>query len=144
MRKIYYSALAALALLPYSMSAQKNIYSNGSVTFRFDNSKNQDRPIGTAYIILDRFDLTGAGIIKEKYYVIDNEISLQNLPVGKYYADVFIKGFYKQYFSKVIKVTNKEKTYTFKLSEVGFYNPRTVAMPKESNDYSKTSVVLMK
>lgn len=144
MRKFYYPALAALTLIPYSMSAQKNIYLKGSVTFVVDNSKNNNKSIDTAYIILDKFDLTGAGVVKEKYCVINNKITLQNLAIGKYYADIFIKGIYKQYFSRIIRVTKKGRTYTFKLSEIGFYDARHVLIPQESNDYSKTSVVFMK
>ena len=144
MRKFYYPALAALTLMPYSMSAQNNVYTKGLVTFRLDNSENNNKSVDAAFIILDRFDLTGAGVVKEKYDVTDNKISLENLPVGKYYADIFVKGFYNQHFSRIINVTKKGKTYTFKLSEIGFYEAGNAFIPKESNDYSKTSITLMK
>ena len=144
MRKFYYPALAALTLMPHSMSAQNNVYTKGLVTFRLDNSENNNKSVDAAFIILDRFDLTGAGVVKEKYDVTDNKISLENLPAGKYYADIFVKGFYNQHFSRIINVTKKGKTYTFKLSEIGFYEAGNAFIPKESNDYSKTSITLMK
>jgi len=144
MRKFYYPALSVLSLIPFSMNAQKKIHTNGSVTFRLDNSKNNNTPIDSAYIILDRFDLTGAGVVKEKYHVSSNKILLENLPVGKYYADIFIRRFYNQHFSRIINVTKKGKTYTFELSEIGFYEAGDVVIPEESNDFSKTSITLMK
>jgi hypothetical protein len=144
MRKFYYSVIAAFALLPNGINAQKKFDTKGSVTFRLDNSRNNNNPVDTAYIILDRSDLTGAGIVKSKYEVIGNKILFRNLSVGKYYADIFIQGFYKQHFCRMIKVRKKGKTYTFKLPEVDLYNSDTVVIPKESDDYSKTSVVFMK
>jgi len=144
MKKFCYSIIAAFAFLPNGMNAQKSFDTKGSVTFKLNNSRNNNQPVDTAYIILDRSDLTGAGIVKAKYEVIDNKISFQNLPVGKYYADIFTKGFFEEHFYRMIKVRKKGKTYTFKLSEVGLYNSGSVVIPKESNDYSKTSIVLMK
>jgi hypothetical protein len=44
----------------------------------------------------------------------------------------------------VIKITRKGKLYTFKMEETGFYTPQEVVIPKESNDFSKTSVVYMR
>jgi len=144
MRKFYYPAVVTLTLMAYSVGAQQDVYTKGSVTFRLDNSKNDNKPIDAVYIILDRFDLTGAGVVKDKYETINNKISIQNLPTGKYYADIFIKGFYNQHFSRIIDVTKKGKTYTFKIAEIGFYEKGDAVIPKESNDYSKTSVVFMK
>jgi hypothetical protein len=144
MRKFYYSAISALTLIPYNMSAQSTSSVNGSVIIKLNNSENNNKPVDSAYIILDRFDLTGAGVVREKYFLIDNNILLENLPVGKYYADIYINGLYSEHFSRIIKVTPKGKIYAFKLSEVGFYNANTSLIPKESDDYSRTSVVFMK
>ena len=144
MRQIYYSVIAILFILPFKLNAQNNILKKGSVIFKLDNSRNENEPVETAWVILDKYDLTGAGFIKQKFDVTDNKIALENLPVGKYYADIYVKGFYGEHFSCIIKVTKKEKIYAFKLSEVGFYNANTSLIPTESDDYSRTSVVFMK
>jgi len=144
MRKLYYSIVLLLSFLVCNVNAQTPISRTGSVTFKLDNSKNDNKPVETAYIILDKYDLTGAGFIKEKFYVSNNIILLENLPLGKYYADIYTQGYYKKHFVKIIKVTKKGRSYAFKLEETGFYNPYTVVIPKESNDYSKSSVVFMK
>lgn len=144
MRKFYSFIITALVFLAFEAKAQNNTHVKGSVTVKLDNSKNENQVIESAYIILDKYDLTGAGVVKEKFDVAGNKISLDNLPVGKYYADIYIKGSYKQHFSKVIKVTKKGKLYTFKMEETEFYNPGEGVIPGESNDFSKTSVVRMK
>ena len=63
---------------------------------------------------------------------------------GKYFADVYIKGIYNQHFSKVITIKEKKNTYTFKLSKADPFLKEDVIIPNESNDFSKTSVALMK
>jgi len=120
------------------------VKNKGYVIFTLDNSINGNKPVEAAYVILDKYNRTGAGYVSQKFQVNDNKIILTDLPEGKYYADIFIQGFYKQHFCRMIKVRKKGKTYTFKLPEVDLYNPDTVVIPKESDDYSKTSVVFMK
>ena len=97
-----------------------------------------------AYIVLDRYDLTAAGYVIDKFEVSNNKVVLADLPTGKYYADIYTKGIYKQHFTKVITVSKKGKSYAFKLEEAEMYTPETVIIPSESNDFSQTSVVLMK
>ena len=112
--------------------------------FTLDNSINGNKPVEAAYIILDKYNRTGAGYVSQKFQVNDNKIIITDLPEGKYYADIFTKGFYKQYFSKVIYVSKKGSNYSFKMEEVRTFTPRKTVMPKESTDFAKTSVVKMK
>jgi len=144
MKKFYFSAIAVLLLLSVNTQAQNKTDLKGSVTISLDNSKNGNQPVETAYIILDKYDLTGAGYVKEKYDVANNRIIITDLPAGKYYADIYTKGIYQQHFARVIDVTKKGRSYTFKLDEIETYTPDTVVIPGESNDFSKTSIVLMK
>lgn len=144
MKKLYFIALASLCLFCNNISAQKKMPANGSVTICLNNAENNNRQIDTAYIIFDRCDLTGAGIVLDKYDVSNNTIVIDQLPEGKYFADVYIKGIYNQHFSKVITIKEKKNTYTFKLSKADPFLKEDVIIPDESNDFSKTSVALMK
>lgn len=117
---------------------------NGSVTICLNNAENDNRQIDTAYIIFDKCDLTAAGIVLDKYDVSNNTIVIDQLPEGKYFADIYIKGIYNQHFSKVITIKEKKNTYTFKLSKADPFSKEDVIIPDESNDFSKTSVALMK
>lgn len=144
MKKFYSSVVAILLLFSFNATAQNKDAEKGSVIFKLDNSKNENKPVEAAYIILDKYDLTGAGVVKQVFEVGHNKIVLQNIPVGKYYADIYTKGAFKQHFNGVIKITGKAKSYTFKLEAVSFYESNAVSIPEESDDYFKNSVVLMK
>ena len=76
--------------------------------------------------------------------MVDNKIIISDLPEGKYYADIYIKGMYKQYFKKVINVTKKGNTYTFQMDVMDTYIPKKANIPSESNDFSRTGVAQMK
>jgi len=152
MKKFYFLLLIAiLFIFPFNSFAKRNRSSNtdvqehkGFVVLKLDNSKNGGQPIDAAYIILDKYNLTGAGYVSKKVGVTNNQIALKDLPEGKYYADIYTKGIFKQHFSKVIYVSKKGSTYTFKLEETDTYIPNKAYIPSESNDFSKTSVTLMK
>jgi hypothetical protein len=66
------------------------------------------------------------------------------IPEGKYYADIYIKGMYKQHFNKVITIAKKGNSYTFKMDVMDTYIPKKVNMPSESDDFSRTAVAQMK
>jgi hypothetical protein len=143
--------ISILFLFPFNSFAKRNRtvkadaqQRKGFVVLKLDNSKNGGQPINAAYIILDKYDLTGAGYVSKKVEVTNNQITLTDLPEGKYYADIYTKGIYKQHFSKVIYVSKKGSTYTFKLEETETYIPTKAVIPSESNDFSKTSVTKMK
>ena len=148
--KLYTSILIILFLFPVTIFARpgrtdKNIAQpKGFVVFSLDNSKNGNKPVEAAYVILDKYNRTGAGYVSQKFQVNDNKILISDLPEGKYYVDIFTKGFYKQYFSKVIYVSKKGSSYTFKLEEVRTFIPRKTVMPAESTNFAKTSVVKMR
>jgi hypothetical protein len=63
------------------------------VIFTLDNSINGNKPVEAAYVILDKYNRTGAGYVSQKFQVNDNKIIITDLPEGKYYADIFTKDF---------------------------------------------------
>lgn len=144
MKKLYFIALIFFCLVCSNLFAQKNLPVAGSVVISLNNSVNENKNVDSAYIILDKCNLTAAGIVLKKYDVTNNSIIIDDLPEGKYYADVFVKGIYMQHFTKVITVKAKPASYSFKLSKAEPYTPNEVFIPAESNDFSRTSVVLMK
>ncbi|MBG9377824.1 hypothetical protein I5907_16410 [Panacibacter sp. DH6] len=134
----------AIAFAKGKRSSKITEQTKGSVVFLLDNSKNNDQSVEAAYIILDKYNRTGAGYVSQKFAVEDNRIVIGDLPEGKYYVDIFTKGSFKQHFSKVIHVTKKGKQYKFVLEEVDFFVPTKARIPKESADFTKTSIVKMR
>ena len=88
---------------------RKNNTDSVRVTLRFNNNVNKNLPLDSVYVILDRWDLSGAGMIKKMYQPKDNVIVLDKVPRGKYYIDVFCLGIYQQTFSEISWVYNKRK-----------------------------------
>jgi hypothetical protein len=51
---------------------------NGFVVLKLDNSINDGKSINAAYIVLDKYDLTYAGFINQKFDVVDNKIMISD------------------------------------------------------------------
>ena len=90
MVKLYTGIITLLFLFPAITFAKpgrsdKNIaQSKGFVVFSLDNSKNGNKPVEAAYVILDKYNRTGAGYVSQKFQVNDNKILIADLPEGKY------------------------------------------------------------
>jgi hypothetical protein len=150
MRKFYATLFTILSIFPLTgfgkpgHDDKKRDERKGFVKFNLDNAKNDNRPVEAAYVILDKYNLTGAGYINQRFEVTGNKIEIYDLPEGKYYADIYTAGLYRQHFSKVIYVSKKGSVYTFKIEETRLYVPNQAIIPAESNDLSKTTIVRMK
>jgi len=123
---------------------KKNNTDSVRVTLRFNNNVNNNLPLDSVYVILDRWDLSGAGMIKKMYQPKDNVIVLDNVPRGKYYIDVFCLGIYQQTFSEVSWVYNKRKnrnTFNFRMKESEVYSDSTVRIPPQRIDWMKLTVL---
>ena len=114
------------------------------VTLRFNNHVNNNLPLDSVYVILDRWDLSGAGMVKKMYQPKDNVIVLDKVPRGKYYIDVFCLGIYQQTFSEVSWVYNNRKngnTFSFRMKESEVYSDSTVRIPPQRIDWMKLTVL---
>ena len=123
---------------------RKNNTDSVSVTLRFNNNVNKNLPLDSVYVILDRWDLSGAGMIKKMYQPKDNVIVLDKVPRGKYYIDVFCLGIYQQTFSEVSWVYNNRKnrnTFNFRMKESEVYSDSTVRIPPQRIDWMKLTVL---
>jgi hypothetical protein len=116
-----------------------------SYSLHIDNSVNKNNTVDSVLIILDKFDHTGAGVVRKVFYPnADNQIIIEELPAGKYYAEIYVLGIYKKHFSSIIdtekKIKKNKKKETFRLDYTDVYFPGCVIMPAEdvrSFTYSK-------
>ncbi len=106
-----------------------------SYTFNIDNTINKNTIVDSVYIVLDKFDRSGAGIVKKVFYPdINNHIVIEDLPPGRYFAEVYVLGLYKKHFSSVIravKSSNKNKA-KLKLDYTDVYVKDNVYIPEEN------------
>ena len=98
MKTILILLLYTMWLIPGQVSAQKSSPDSLSVTIFL---KNRNVIVDSVFIIFDRFDLTGAGVVKKVYYPSDNKIVIDKVPKGKYYVDVHCIGVDYQNDTKV-------------------------------------------
>ena len=90
-----------------------------AIIITLNNNSNHNKPVDSVYIILDRYDRTGAGIVKQVFYPINNKISF-SIPKGKYYVDIFCLGLHdKEHFGKIINAKSNKGS---KLALLGWHS----------------------
>ncbi|MEP7279292.1 MAG: hypothetical protein ABI813_11660 [Bacteroidota bacterium] len=103
-------------------------------TFHIDNTINKNNAVDSVWIILDKFDHSGAGIVRKVFYPdANNQVVIEDLPAGKYYADIYVLGLYKKHFSTIIyseKTARKNKA-TLRLDYKDVYVPGNAVIPAE-------------
>jgi hypothetical protein len=73
----------------------------------------RNAPVDSVYIFFDRYNHTGAGIIKKVFYPKNYKVVIPSVPPGKYYIGMFCLGTHMQYFSEVTFV-NKRRSNKLK------------------------------
>ena len=77
-------------------------------TFHIDNTVNKNNTVDSVLVILDKFDHSGAGIVTKVFYPgANNQIVIEGLPAGKYYAEIYVLGFYKNIFLPSLTPSNQ-------------------------------------
>ncbi len=103
--------------------------------FHFDNTVNKNNSVDSVLVILDKYDHSGAGIVRKVFHPgADNQIVIEDLPAGKYYADIYVLGMYKQHFSTVIYTAKsvKKNKIDLALDYTDAYVPGNTGMPAEN------------
>ena len=97
-------------------SAITNKAAGFNYTFHIDNTVNKNNTVDSVLVVLDKFDHSGAGIVTKMFYPgANNQIVIENLPAGRYYAEVYVMGFYKKHFSSIINTVKSTKKNKVKL-----------------------------
>jgi hypothetical protein len=104
-------------------------------TFSIDNTVNKNTAVDSVLVILDKFDRSGAGIVRKVFYPdANNQVVIEDLPAGKYYAEIYVLGLYKKHFSTIIyteKATKKNKV-SLQLDYKDVYTPGSANIPAEN------------
>ena len=105
--------------------AQKKKHTDSvDVTINFRKRFTKNAPVDSVYIFFDRYNHTGAGIIRQVYYPKDNKVIVLDVPPGKYYIGMLCLGTHLQYFSEVTFVNNRRSNkLRFKLNRSETYVP---------------------
>ncbi|HEX4852344.1 MAG TPA: hypothetical protein VFV08_16120 [Puia sp.] len=114
------------------------------VTIKLDNAarhKSNKSAIDSVYLVFDKYDRSGAGIVKKFFYPNDNLVTL-TIPTGKYYVNIVCIGSYNHSnFDCILNATSKKgKTVSVKLEEPALFTPGMVDLPQEKIDLSNLLV----
>ncbi len=107
------------------------------VVIELNNELNKKAPIDSVIVIFDRYNLTGAGTIKNVYYPVNNKVVIEKVPEGKFYITVICLGIYKDSFTEISYVYEKRRnknSFNFRLKNAEAYDPADVSIPSEKID----------
>jgi hypothetical protein len=138
-------------ILPALITATFHCYGNGelpvkdsgTVVITLQNASDKLSKIDSVFVIFDRFDLRGAGVVKKVFYPdIENKIRV-NLPKGKYYISIYCLGIYnKESFDRTISAkSSKERNIFLRLQASALYKQGLAKIPGEHFDPSHLAIL---
>jgi len=75
--------LTLLLVIFLNLPAQKRHKDSVSLTIHLNNKANDQAQVDSVYLIFDRYDLSGAGLVKKVYHPVNNTIRVEELTKGK-------------------------------------------------------------
>ena len=115
---------------------------SGTITISLQNASDKLSKIDSVFIIFDRYDLRGAGVIKQVFYPdIDNRIKII-LPKGKYYVNIYCLGIYnKVAFGRIVSAKpNKIHKIFLRLQQSALFQLGLAHMPEYPFDPSHLAI----
>lgn len=114
------------------------------VIIKLDNAthhKSKKSLIDSVYLIFDKYDRSGAGVVRQVFYPNDNLVTL-TVPKGKYYVNIICIGTYnRSNFDCILNArSNKEKTLSIKVKDPSLFTPGLIDLPEEKIDLSNLLV----
>ncbi len=118
----------------------------GQAEFNFFENHFRITKKDSVLVIYDRYDRSGAGIIRKVFYPGKSQsILISDIPSGKYFVTIQCLGKHHDRFEKIIKIkTDKTACVSVKLSDFEEFSKDRVIIPSDHVDFSKLSIVKMK
>jgi predicted transcriptional regulator len=138
-------------ILPFLVLAFCQCYANedftskdsGSVTITLQNAADKLSKIDSVFVIFDRYDLRGAGVIRKVFYPdTENQIHV-SLPKGKYYINIYCLGIYnKESFDRIVSTRpRKNHRILLRLQESALYQQGLARIPADHFDPSHLAIL---
>lgn len=139
---------AALVLLTgwllssISLHAQRRLPTDSvDVTIRLTHTASTPYT-DSVLVIFDRYDHSGAGIIKKVYHPVNNEIVIPKVPPARYYIEVSCLGPQREQFNELTFVNNRRSNvFTYRVKRPGTFTPGLATIPVEPVDFSKLRIL---
>jgi hypothetical protein len=123
-----------------------NLAIAGAARFQFKNLIAGMEEKDSILIIFDRYDHTGAGVIRQVFTAnSDESLTIDAVPPGKYYVTIQCVGLHRDQVEKVITIrSNRSENLRIKLSESAAFSKNDVVIPAFHPDPANFSVVRLK
>ena len=116
---------------------------SSTVTITLQNVSDKLSKIDSVFLIFDRYDLRGAGVIKKVFYPdLENKIHI-SLPKGKYYINIYCLGIYnKVCFARIVSArSNKNYKIFLRLQQSALYQLGLARIPADHFDPSHLAIL---
>jgi len=116
---------------------------SGTIVISLQNASDKLSKIDSVFVVFDRYDLRGAGVIKKVFYPdIENKIRI-NLPKGKYYISIYCLGIYnKESFDRIVSAkSNKDRNIHLRLQASALYQQGLARIPGEHFDPAHLAIL---
>ena len=116
---------------------------SGTVIIKLQNASDKLSKIDSVFVIFDRYDLSGAGVVKKVFYPdMDNQIQV-NLPKGKYYLNIYCLGIYnKEGFDRIVSTKpHKNRKIFLRLQQSALFQLGLARLPVDHFDPSHLAIL---
>jgi hypothetical protein len=143
MKKLY-SLVVLMALLGSAspvIAQKKHKPDSVDVVIKFNRPFLSTRSVDSVLIFFDRFNHTGAGVVRQVFHPQNNQLTIHKVPEGRYFVGVLCMGMYQHYFYD-IQFFNKKRDneLRFKLPHSDAYMPGYVYIPVTSINLRKLCI----
>jgi hypothetical protein len=119
---------------------------SGTAHFQFKNLIAGMEEKDSMLITFDRYDHTGAGIIRQVFAANNDEcLTIEAIPPGKYYVTIQCIGLHRDQVEKIITIrSNRSENLHINLSESAAFSKNDVVIPAFHPDPASFAVVRYK
>lgn len=137
---IVLTLLVSLLTAKTANAQRKRLPDSVNVLIRLHPRNPSNPRVDSVLVIFDRFDHTGAGIVKNIYYPTNNQFTIPKVPEGKYYITIFCLGFYNDTFTDLMYISKRHSNnLKYKLRRTEQFIPGTF-LPDMTIDFTRLAI----
>lgn len=93
-------------------------------------------------VVFDRYDHSGAGIIKKVFYPTNNQIVIVKVPPARYYIEISCLNNHREKFTELTYVNYRHpNVFTYRVRKSDTFTPGLAIIPVEPVDFSKLTIL---
>ncbi|WP_207513297.1 hypothetical protein [Longitalea luteola] len=141
---IVLTLLLSLLTARTANAQRKRLPDSVNVLIRLHPRNPSSPRVDSVLVIFDRFDHTGAGIVRNIYYPTNNQFTIPKVPEGKYYITIYCLGFYTDKFNDLMFISKRHSNHLkYKLQKTEEYIPGTF-LPDMEIDFTNLAITNIK